>query len=90
MIDILIYHIHLVLLLYTFTKFWHKDGLKAGFLSLTLALLVFLICWSITATAAYYLYPNEWNSIYFSSDTLALVLILLPEYLYYKHMVFRE
>jgi len=47
MIDLLIYHLHLIALSYTFSKYWKMEGLKAAFMSLTLALLVFLICWTM-------------------------------------------
>lgn len=88
MIDLLIYHLHLVALAITFSKYWKLEGLKSGFMSLLLALFVFLICWTLSATLSYYIYPQELNNIYFSNNTLSLLLILIPEYFYYKNFVF--
>jgi hypothetical protein len=90
MIDLLIYQLHLIALAYTFSKYWKMEGLKAAFMSITLALLVFLICWTMSATLSYYIYPSEYNNIYFSNNTLSLILILYPEYLYYKNFVFNK
>ncbi len=90
MLDILIYHLHLIAILFTFSKYWKLEGLKSGFMSVLLALFVFLICWTISATLSYYLFPQKWTTIYFSSNTLSLLLIVYPEYLYYKHFVFNK
>lgn len=90
MIDVFIYHIHLVALVVTFSKYWKLDGLKAGLMSVLLALLVFLICWTLSATFSYYVYPEELNSIFFSNNTLSLILVLIPEYFYYKNFVFNK
>jgi len=90
MIDILIYHLHLIAILFTFSKYWKLEGIKSAIMSVLLALLVFLICWTMSATLSYYIFPQEWTTIYFSSNTLSLLLILLPEYMYYKYFVFKK
>ncbi|MBS1562089.1 MAG: hypothetical protein JSS89_10820 [Bacteroidetes bacterium] len=79
MLDLLIYHLHIVGALYAFTKRWQEEGLKGGFLALGICALAFTILWSLTGPVARMIMPQaavpgDW----FTSDTLSLILVLIP------------
>jgi hypothetical protein len=63
-----------------------KDGLQ----SVALMGLVFVIGWSITSPLANIVLPNEWRSQRFSSDTLGLIMLLLPEILFFKMFFLKD
>lgn len=83
MIEIFIFHLHIIGVLYAFTKNWQRRSLKDGFLSVAVLLLVFSIGWALTGSVAYAIYPKSWNSPYFSHDTLSLVMLTIPEIIFF-------
>ena len=87
MIDLLIYYIHFYAAIYAFTKSWQNSGLKDGLLSVALFALVFTIGWALTGTIAHNLYPENWETIWISRDTISLLLLLPPEYYFYKKFI---
>ncbi len=80
MIDLLIYHLHLVGVVYAFTKRWQMEGLKSGLLAVVLIGLAFTILWALMGPIARLLMPAvpEPGDL-FTSDTLSLVLTLAAE-----------
>lgn len=90
MIEIIIFELHLLGALYAFTKSWQEGGLKDGLMAIAIVLLFFTIGWAITGTLANLIYPNEWNSIYFTQDSLSLILLLIPEVLFFKFYFLSE
>ena len=80
MIDLLIYHLHLVGVVYAFTKRWQMEGLKSGLLAVVLIGLAFTILWALMGPIARLLMPGtpEAGDV-FTSDTLSLVLTLAAE-----------
>ena len=84
MIELVIVYIHMVGVSYAFAKSWQKSGVKDAAQSVALIGLVFVIGWSITSPLANLVLPNEWRSRAFSSDTLGLILLLIPEMIFYK------
>lgn len=84
MIELLIFHLHIVAALYAFTKNWQKESVKSGILAVLLIGLMFAIGWALTGTIARLIMPVEFNSIYFTQDTLSLIILLIPEYFFYK------
>lgn len=88
MIEVLIFYIHIAGALYAFTKSWQNGNLKDGVMAVLIIGLFFAIGWALTGTVARLIYPESWNSIYFTSDTLSLVLLLMPEIVFfYKFFV---
>lgn len=85
MFEVLIYHFHLVGGLYAFTKNWQKGSKKEGILAVLIIGLLFTIGWALTGPIARLIYPKAWNTIYFSQDTLSLVLLFIPECFFFYH-----
>lgn len=80
MIDLLIYHLHLVGVVYAFTKRWQMEGLKSGLLAVVLIGLAFTILWALMGPIARLLMPaSPEPGDLFTSDTLSLVLTLAAE-----------
>lgn len=90
MIELLIFHLHLLVALYAFTKSWQNGKLRDGFLAIAVIGLMFAIGWALTGTLAYAIMPGNWNTIYFTQDTLSLVLLAIPETIFYYHFFFRD
>lgn len=84
MIEILIFHIHIVAALYAYTKRWQEAGIKEGIMAVLLMGLVFVIGWSLTSPVANLILPNAWRTNWFSSDTLGLLLLMIPEIIFFK------
>ena len=83
MIEIFIFYLHIVGALYAFTKNWQTGGLKGGILALLIIGLIFTIGWALTNPVAWWIMPDKWVSIWFSQDTLSLVLLLIPESVFF-------
>lgn len=90
MIDLLIFYIHFFVAVYAFTKNWQETGLRDGLLAVGLILLIFSIGWAITGTLAFAIWPKSWNTVYFTSDTLALVMLIIPESVFFYHFFFKS
>lgn len=79
MIEILIFHLHIVAALYAFTKNWMIRGIKEGIMAVLVIGLIFTIGWALTGPIARMIMPYSWNTVYFTQDTLSLVLLAIPE-----------
>ena len=90
MIEILIFHLHIVGATYAFTKNWVRGTIKDGLLALAIIGLIFTIGWALSSPIAGLIMPAKWNSIYFTTDTLSLVLLFIPELLFFYFFFVRE
>lgn len=85
MIDLLIYHVHVVAAIYAFTARWQRDGLKGGFLAVATCALVFTILWAVTGPIARIIMPQAPQpGDVFTTDTLSLSLLLIPEAIFFR------
>ena len=82
MIELLVFHLHIVGALYAFTRNWIQRSLKDGMLALGIIGLIFTIGWTLTSPIASVLMPKP-LSIYFTKDTLSLILLLIPEVIFF-------
>ncbi len=83
MIELLIFHVHIVAALYAFTKNWQNRGLKDGLLGVIIIGLIFTIGWALTSPVAHFIMPDKWVSLYFTKDTLSLCLLAGPESVFF-------
>ncbi len=83
MIELLIFHLHIAAALYAFTKNWQSSGVKEGLLGVIIIGLVFAIGWALTGTLAYQIMPNSTQGGFFNSDTLSLVMLVIPESIFF-------
>lgn len=89
MIEILIFFSHIVAAVYAFTKVWQERGTKAAFLSLAVLFFVFIVLWTLTSPISRFIYPSKPISPYFTADTLSLLLLILPESIFYYFYFFK-
>jgi hypothetical protein len=90
MIDLLIYHMHVVAVIYAFTVRWQRDGLKGGLLAVATCALVFTILWAMTGPIARIIMPDASQpGALFTSDTLSLTLLLIPEGFFFRAFFLR-
>ena len=90
MIDLFIFHINLIVALYAFTKNWQKGSTKDGILAILLIGLIFTIGWALTASLAYAIWPKAWDSLYFTHDTLSLVMLFIPEVFFFYYFFLND
>jgi hypothetical protein len=85
MIEVVIFHAHIVGALYAFTRRWQEENLKEGALALGLVGLVFTVCWGVTGSLAKLIMPPGSSlAPWFTADTLSLVLLIVPEILLFR------
>lgn len=90
MIELLIFHLHIIGATYAFTKNWQSGGLWDGILSVLIIGLLFAIGWALTGTLAYTLMPQSIETQYFTRDTLSLILLLIPEIFFFYQFVMKD
>ena len=90
MIELLIFHIHIIAALYAFTKNWQKRGVGHGILAVMIIGLAFSIGWALTGPIAQMIMPAQVKSIYFNKDTLSLILLCIPESLFFYYFFIKD
>ncbi|OGU56346.1 MAG: hypothetical protein A2X64_02050 [Ignavibacteria bacterium GWF2_33_9] len=90
MIELLIFHFHILVALFAFTKNWQKSSLKDGFQALGLIALIFAIGWALTGSLAYAIWPKEWNTVFFTHSTLSLIMLTIPECFFFYYFFFQD
>ncbi len=90
MIELLIFHLHILAALYAFTKNWQNRRFRDGILAVLVIGLLFAIGWAMTGTLAYLIMPDAWRSAYFTQDTLSLVLLVIPESFFFYFFILKD
>jgi len=90
MIEILIFHLHIIGALYAFTKNWQKHSIKDGILAALIIGLVFTIGWALTGPIAGLIMPHSLETIYFNKDTLSLVMLFIPEAFFFNYFFLKD
>lgn len=84
MITAFIFFLHLIFVLYIFTKKWQEEGLTSGFVNLALIGILFAVGWTITGLIAKVLMEQKGLGIYFDRDTFSLTLLTVAEIFFYR------
>jgi hypothetical protein len=90
MIELLIFHLHLLVGLYAFTKYWQTHRIRDGFLAVGVVFLVFVMGWSIMGTIADVIYPDSFKNDYLTQDTLELILLVIPEGVFFYYFFIKK
>lgn len=83
MIELLIFHCHIVCGLYGFTKRWQEASVKEGIIAVLLFGLCFTILWALTGPVARLIVPDKGLAEWFTADTLSLVLVSIPDAVFF-------
>jgi hypothetical protein len=70
---------HIVAVIYAFTKNWQKRRIQDGILAVLLIGLIFTVGWALTNPLARLIMAKSWESVWFKQDTLSLLLLAIPE-----------
>ncbi len=90
MIEVVIFHLHILAALYAFTRRWQEANVKEGILALGLIGLVFTIGWAVTGGIAKFVTPSGGFTPWFTADTLSLVLLVIPEIFLFRLFFMRK
>lgn len=90
MIELSLFYIHILAALYGFTKRWQAANALEGMLAVLIFGLVFVIMWSITGQAAKLLVPQQGYATWFTRDTMSLVLVAIPDFIFFYIFFLRE
>ena len=84
MIELFVFHLHIMAALFAFTKRWQEAKLTEGFMALAIFFLVFIIMWTLTGQIVKILVPVAGYTAWFTRDTGSLVLVLIPDYIFFR------
>jgi uncharacterized membrane protein YhdT len=84
MIEVVVFHAHIVAALYAFTRRWQEESVKEGALALGLIGLVFTVGWAVTGGIAKVITPAGGFTPWFTADTVSLLLLVIPEILLFR------
>lgn len=90
MIELFIYHFHIVGALYAFVKQWQKSNVKEGLMMVLVIGLVFTIVWSLSFPIAKLIFPSSLKSEWFRLDTLSLLIAFILECVFYYFYVLKD
>lgn len=90
MIELFIFHLHLLVALYAFTRHWQEDSLRDGLLAVGVVFLAFVICWAIMGTLAELIYIDAIKNDYLTKDALGLLLLVIPESFFFYHFFIKK
>jgi Na+/H+-translocating membrane pyrophosphatase len=84
MISAIIFAVHILFMLFIFTKKWQDEGLTNAFLNLSLIIILFTVGWSISGMILKIIIAPEGISLELNRDTLSLILLSIVEFFFYK------
>lgn len=90
MIELFIFHFHIIGALYAFVKQWQKSNVREGLMMVIVIGLVFTIVWALANPIAKLLYPSDMKSEWFRLDTLSLLIAFCFECVFYYFYVLKD
>ena len=90
MIELIIFHLHIVAVIYAFTKNWQRRSVKEGILAVLIIGLIFAIGWALTSPISRLIMPKAWETIWFRQDSLSLLLLAIPESIFFYHFFIKD
>ena len=84
MVIAFIFLLHLIFTFYVFYKKWKLDSPSSAFIDLVLIIIIFSVGWSITTMFAKLIWAPEGFGKYFDRDTIALFLLTVGEFFFYR------
>lgn len=84
MVIAFIFLLHIIFTIYVFAKKQKSDSTSAAFIDLILIIIIFTVGWSITTMVCKIFWEPIGFGKYFDRDTIALTLLTIGEFLFYK------
>ncbi|MHB1050261.1 MAG: hypothetical protein ACYC09_09295 [Bacteroidota bacterium] len=89
MIPLIVFYIHIIAVVYFFTREYQKEGTGAGVLTVAFMALIFSVGWSICTFALKYIMEPEGFGRWLDRDALSLMILTIGETIFYYYY-FRE
>jgi len=90
MIAVFIFYIHVIFLVYIFTKDYIEDGFATGLLSAILIVVIFSVGWTLTEFILSFFIPAEGLGLLFPRAAFSLILLSIVEAVFYKFYFSRK
>jgi uncharacterized membrane protein YhdT len=84
MVIVFIFLIHIIFIVYVFTKRVKKESFGIALIDLSLIIILFSVGWSLTAMLSKMFWETEGFGKYFDRDTISLTVLTIAEYFFYK------
>lgn len=85
MISGLIFALHILFILFIFTKKWQEENLTNALLNVSLIIILFTVGWAISGMILKIFIEPEGFSIELNRNTLSLILVTIVEYIFYRN-----
>lgn len=89
MIIAFIYSVHLLFVLFIFTKKWQSESLADAFQNMLLIIILFFVGWPLITMIIKIFVDIKGLGIHFDRDTIILTLLTIGEYYFYR-MYYKE
>jgi hypothetical protein len=90
MIDLLIFYLHTVAVVYAFSKGWQEEGMVEGVLSVGFIAIIFSTGWAISSLAFSYLISQQGIAVWLNRDTIALLTLTIVELVFYSYYLRKD
>jgi hypothetical protein len=90
MVAVFIFYIHVIFLVYVFTKDYLEDGFVTGLLSAILIVVIFSVGWTLTEFVMGFFMSGEGLGLLFPRAAFSLVLLSIAEGIFYKFYFSRK
>lgn len=88
MIEVIIFYLHIIAVVYIFTKYWQNESVFGGFMGLALFGLMFSIGWVMFSFIVNVSIPSDWETGMIRKDSISLILLSIMEsYFFVKFFV---
>ena len=84
MVIAFIFLLHLIFTFFVSYKKWKLDSPSSAFIDLVLIIIIFSVGWSVTTMFAKLIWEPEGFGKYFDRDTIALFLLTIAEFFFYR------
>lgn len=84
MITGIIFAIHILFILFIFTKKWQDEGISSALLNVGLIVILFSVGWTITGLIAKAVMAPQGFGRELNRDTFSLVLLTIAEFFFYR------
>jgi len=84
MIPVLIFYVHIVFLVYLFSKNFIEENFLSGFLSTLFVVIIFSVGWTISEFVMSFFMESKGFSLLFPRAAFSLMLLTIMELIFYK------
>jgi len=84
MVIALIFLIHIIFTIYVIHRKWKFDSVSSALIDLVLIIIIFSVGWSVTTMIVKLFWEPEGFGKFFNRDTIALFLLIVGEYFFYR------